>query len=69
MSQSVVPITLNERWMSPAFFAVRFAPIPARITVIQVPMFCPRMIGTAEPKVISPVAESACRIPIEAEEL
>ena len=39
------------------------------IAVTQVPIFCPMMIGNAIPKLIEPVAQSACKIPTDAEEL
>ena len=37
--------------------------------MMHAPMFMPRMIGIAEENVTLPVAESACRMPTEAEEL
>ena len=36
--------------------------------VMQVPIFCPMMIGRAAPTVTLPVVASACRIPTDAEE-
>ena len=38
------------------------------MAVTQVPIFCPRIIGTAAPYPTAPVAQNACNIPTEAEE-
>ena len=43
--------------------------MPESTAVTQVPIFCPRIIGTAVPKDTAPVAQRACRIPTDAEEL
>ena len=42
-------------------------PTEERIAVIQVPIFCPMIIGIAEPKVTLPVTDKACKTPTEAE--
>jgi hypothetical protein len=55
--------------MTEARLAFLFAPIDAISVVIQVPIFCPIIIGTALPKVIAPVAVKDCNIPIDADEL
>ena len=55
--------------ISAARFAFLLAPIEERIAVIAVPMFSPIRIGIAEPMVSVPLMESACRIPMDAEEL
>ena len=38
------PSTLNNKWMTAALFAVRFAPALDRRAVTHVPMFCPNVI-------------------------
>ena len=49
ISQTTVPITLNERCTIAARFAFLLAPKEDMIAVMQVPMFCPMMIGIAAP--------------------
>lgn len=49
VSQTTVPITLNERCTIAARFAFLLAPKEDMIAVMQVPMFCPMMIGIAAP--------------------
>ena len=58
-SHTVVPITLKERWTRAARFAFLFAPTDEIIAVIQVPIFCPIIIGIAAPYEICPVTASA----------
>ena len=52
--------------------AVRLAfllvPILEISAVTQVPIFCPKIMGNAAPTEMAPVADSACRIPTEAED-
>ena len=48
--------------------ALRLAPMEPMMAVIQVPMFWPRMMGRAAPKVTAPVEQRPCRIPTDAEE-
>ena len=60
---------LKYRWMNAARFAFLLAPTAASSAVMQVPIFCPRMMGIATPQVTDPVTESACSTPTEAEEL
>lgn len=50
-------------------FCILLVPILEMIAVTQVPMFCPIMIGNAVLKLTAPVAQSACKIPTDAEEL
>ncbi len=49
--------------------AFLLAPTAESSAVTQVPMFCPMMMGTALRSVMAPVADSACKMPTEAEEL
>ena len=63
-----MPIILKYKWTKAARLAFFFAPIAEINAVIQVPIFCPMMIGSAVPKVTLPVAQSACKIPTDAEE-
>ena len=67
VSQTMVPITLNARWTIAALLAFLLVPTDESIAVIQVPMFCPIMIGIAAPYDTCPVTARACKIPTEAE--
>ena len=69
MPNTTAPTTLKSRWITAARFAVRFAPRLDNRAVTQVPMFCPRVMNTAELQFTTPLAASVCRIPTEAEEL
>ena len=60
---------LKYRCTSAARLAFLLAPIPEIMAVTQVPIFCPMMMGMALPKLTAPVAQRACRIPTDAEEL
>ena len=68
MRKVMVPMTLKYRWMRAARRAFLLAPTEESMAVTVVPMFWPRMMGMAEPKVTAPVEARACRIPTEAEE-
>ena len=65
---SVVPITLNIRWMTVVLLAFLLVPTLARSAVIQVPMFCPKSTNTALWILITPPMASAWRMPTDAEE-
>ena len=67
ISQTMVPIILKTRCTIAVLFAFLLAPTEESMAVIQVPIFCPMMMGMAAPFVTCPVAASACRIPTEAE--
>ena len=60
---------LKYRCTIAARLALVEAPIDASREVTQVPMFWPRIMGTAAEQLIAPVLANACRIPTEAEEL
>ena len=64
-----VPLILKKRCTAAALFAFLLVPILEMIAVTQVPMFCPIMIGNAVLKLTAPVAQSACKIPTDADEL
>ena len=66
-NQTTVPITLKLRCTNAARFAFLLAPTAEMMAVIQVPIFCPMIIGIAAPYVTAPVDASACNIPTEAE--
>ena len=59
---------MKYRCTAAARFAFFLAPIAERIAVIQVPMFCPIMIGIAALNGTVPVRHRACRIPTDAED-
>ncbi len=65
----IVPIRLKYKWIMEARRAFLLAPMDEISAVTQVPIFCPMMMGTAVAKFTAPVAQSACRMPTEAEEL
>lgn len=46
-----------------------FAPTEDKSAVMQVPIFWPIIIGRTAEKGTVPVAQSACKIPMDAEEL
>lgn len=50
-SHTPAPVRLNSRWTSAARRALRLAPTEDSMAVMQVPMFCPIMMGTAAPTV------------------
>ena len=64
----MVPMRLKPKWMHAARRAFLLVPMLDNIAVTQVPIFCPIIMGMAEPKVMAPVALKAWRIPTEAEE-
>lgn len=66
--KTTVPIMLKVKWIKEARLAFLPAPMEERIAVMQVPMFCPMMRGMAEEKVIAPVVDRACKIPVMAED-
>ena len=61
-------MTLKYRWMSAARLPSLEEPPMVSSGVNAVPICAPRMMGMAELKVTSPVLDSACKIPTEAEE-
>ena len=63
------PIRLKYRCTSAVRRASRLVPTEESSVMMQAPMFMPRIMGIAEENVTLPVAESACRMPTEAEEL
>ena len=65
----MVPIRLKYKWIIDALFAFLLAPTEDINAVTQVPIFCPMMIGSAVENWILPVAQSACKIPTDADEL
>jgi len=44
----IVPKMLNSRWMTAALLAVLLAPTADKRAVTQVPIFCPRVMKTAD---------------------
>ena len=62
------PMTLKYRCTTALRLAAFDAPMDAMSGVEHVPMFCPRMMGTALPHVTRPVADSACRMPTDADD-
>jgi len=50
-------LILNRRCITAAVFAVFFAPILDMMAVTQVPMFWPRMMGTAAAQVLGAATE------------
>ena len=64
----MVPIRLKYRWTIAARFAFLLAPMAERIAVIQVPIFCPMIIGSAALNGTIPVRHRAWRIPTDAED-
>ena len=48
-SQTMVPITLKDKWTTAALLAFLLVPMADSMAVMQVPMFCPIMIGIAAP--------------------
>ena len=67
--QRTVPMILKQRCTRAARRAFLLVPTEDSMAVMQVPMFWPMMMGMAVPMVTWPVADRACRIPTEAEEL
>ncbi len=49
VSQTIVPMILKDKCTTAARFAFLFVPKEERMAVIQVPIFCPIMMGTAAP--------------------
>ena len=49
LSQTTVPMILNIRWTIAARRAFLFVPMEERMAVMQVPIFCPMMMGIAAP--------------------
>ena len=64
-----MPIILKHKCTTAALRAFLVVPMEESIAVTQVPIFCPKIMGMALAYVMVPVAESACKIPTEAEEL
>ena len=65
-----VPMVLNTIWTTPVRLASLEEPMEQTIAVVtQVPRLIPMMMGYTNSKVITPVTDSACRIPTMAEEL
>ena len=46
---TALPITLKAMWMMLTFLALRLAPMEEITAVMQVPMFCPMIMGSAAP--------------------
>ena len=65
---AAVPMMLKDRWTTDTRFAELFILMQESIAVMQVPIFCPVIMGIAAPKDIVPVSATACRMPTEAEE-
>ena len=65
----IVPIILKDKWATATFLALEFTPILEIIAVIQIPIFCPIMIGKAAPQEISTFKAKAWSIPTDADEL
>ena len=63
------PITLKNKWIRAAFFAVLLAPAEASKAVTHVPILQPKIIGSATFISIEPVVAKATKIPVVAEEL
>ena len=59
---------LKYRWIRAARLPSLEEPPMVSSGVKAVPMWAPRMMGMALPKVTRPVLDKACRIPTEAEE-
>ena len=55
--------------MRAAFLASLLAPMAEIRTVMQAPIFCPMITGTAVAPVTAPERDNACKIPTDAEEL
>ena len=55
------PITLNNKWITAARFAVLLAPALDKSAVIQVPMFCPSVIKIAERQFTMPRIANVCK--------
>ena len=66
---ATVPITLKYRWTNAARRAFLLVPTEENSAVVQEPMFWPMIMGRTAPYGTVPVTESACRIPMDAEEL
>ena len=60
---------MKLKCITAALFAVLFAPALDKIAVIQVPIFCPKVIKIADLQFTIPLIANVCKIPTDAEEL
>ena len=68
VKNTAVPITFTDVCAAATRFAFLLPPRQDISAVMQVPMFCPMIIGKAVDHVTAPVSENACKMPTDADD-
>ena len=68
VTNTIVPIILNIKWITVVLLAFLFVPIDASTAVIHVPIFWPNRTYTEFESDIMPLFDNACKIPTDADD-